>query len=209
LGNGDGSFKTEVVYTSGDKNGTESIQVADINGDARLDIVTVNTDSSMSVVLGNGDGSFKAPQSYALTVAPMSGVLADVNSDGILDVVTGYNSYINICLGNGVQRNGLPEISLLSQAEARTAIDKLYTSLDSINMALGQIGATESRFASVLHMLPTTIDNYASAAARITDVDVAEESSNLIRLQILQKAATAVLAQANNNPLIALSLLKS
>jgi flagellin len=49
----------------------------------------------------------------------------------------------------------------------------------------------------------------ANAASRITDADIALESAQLVRQQILQQAATAVLAQANQDPALAVRLLKN
>jgi flagellin len=51
-------------------------------------------------------------------------------------------------------------------------------------------------------------ENFNAAESRIMDVDVAEESSQLTRLSILQQAGTAILAQANQQPQLALQLLR-
>ena len=59
-----------------------------------------------------------------------------------------------------------------------------------------------------LSTLATSVENYDAARSRITDVDVASESSEITRLRILQQTAVAVLGQANVQPRLALDLLR-
>jgi hypothetical protein len=96
LGNGDGTLQLHVDYTVG--NLPTSLAVADFNGDKILDIA-VNTNlegTGISVLLGKGDGTFGQPVDYATTGAA-SVVAADVNGDGIIDLVTS----LAVFLGNG------------------------------------------------------------------------------------------------------------
>ena len=57
-------------------------------------------------------------------------------------------------------------------------------------------------------MLGSSVENMAAASGRIMDADVAEEAANLTRTQILQQAGAAVLGQANQQPALALQLLR-
>ena len=60
LGNGDGTFRPQVVYDVGSY--PDSIAVADFNGDGKADLAVVNeSDQNVSVLLGNGDGTFQPP----------------------------------------------------------------------------------------------------------------------------------------------------
>jgi flagellin len=59
-----------------------------------------------------------------------------------------------------------------------------------------------------LNTLSSSRENFAAAAGRIMDADVAEESAALTRTQILQQAGAAVLSQANQQPALALQLLR-
>jgi len=83
-----------------------SVVVADVNGDGRADIVTANAESNdVTVLLGNGDGSFApVPGSpFAVGEGPQSVAVADVNGDGVPDIVTanaGSND-VTVLLGNG------------------------------------------------------------------------------------------------------------
>jgi flagellin len=71
----------------------------------------------------------------------------------------------------------------------------------------GTLGAYESRLLTAISNLRIGQEQSAAAESRIRDADVAAETANLTRSSILQQAATAVLAQANQQPRIALNLL--
>jgi flagellin len=66
-----------------------------------------------------------------------------------------------------------------------------------------------SRLESAARTLSSTSENYSAANSRIRDADIASETALLTRKSILQEAATAILAQANLQPQIALDLLKA
>jgi flagellin len=69
------------------------------------------------------------------------------------------------------------------------------------------MGATQNRMQSAIASISSARENLAAAESRIRDVDVAMETADLTRNSILQQAATSVLAQANMQPQLALSLL--
>jgi flagellin len=98
--------------------------------------------------------------------------------------------------------------SLLSHASAQTAIGTLDDALDEINEARGKLGAFTNRLEYTAQNLATNIENTSASESRVRNVDVAMESANLARNQILQQAASSMLAQANQSPQIALSLLR-
>ena len=79
---------------------------------------------------------------------------------------------------------------------------------DELNSIRGSIGATQSRLESALLLAFTSGETRAQAESRIRDADIGAESANLSRLQILQQAGAAVLAQANQQPQLALTLLR-
>jgi flagellin len=85
-------------------------------------------------------------------------------------------------------------------------IDRKITQLASQR---GTIGSFLSRVNVAISNLQVSAENYISAASRITDSDVASDSAELVRSNILQQGAAAVLAQSNQQPAIALQLLRS
>jgi flagellin len=95
-----------------------------------------------------------------------------------------------------------------AQDAARSALNAVQTAVGSLTRARGTLGSAESRLNIAIQNLQVARENFAAAESRIRDVDVAYEAAELTRLNILQQAATAVLAQANQQPSLALSLLQ-
>src|SRR5262249_28934159 len=94
LGNGDGTFPPEQVFTAAPA--AASLTLADVNGDGTLDAVVRSAvpanpppTGTVSVLLGDPDGTFQAPLSFAVGVAgPDAGVIvADLNGDGKPDLI--------------------------------------------------------------------------------------------------------------------------
>ena len=108
LGNGDGTFQPEQTYAVGER--PASVAVADLNGDGKPDIVVANhgfypfyaNAKSVSVLLGNGDGTFQPQRMIAVGRTVGAVAVADLNGDGIPDIVTasGGNT-VSVLLGKG------------------------------------------------------------------------------------------------------------
>lgn len=96
----------------------------------------------------------------------------------------------------------------LSQTAARSALDALRAAIASCNQQRGTLGSAESRLEAAIRNLQASRESFAKAESAIRDADVAAEAAELARLTILQQAATAVLAQANQQPSLALQLLR-
>jgi len=94
------------------------------------------------------------------------------------------------------------------QSASRLALDAINGAISSLASQRGVLGATESRLQVAINSLTVARENFAAAESRIRDVDVATEAAELTRLNILQQAGSAILAQANQQPSLALSLLR-
>ena len=94
-----------------------------------------------------------------------------------------------------------------AQSASRLALDAVNSAIASLATQRGMLGATESRLDVAITNLTVAKENFASAESRIRDTDVASEAAELTRLNILQQAGASVLAQANQQPQLALSLL--
>jgi flagellin len=93
------------------------------------------------------------------------------------------------------------------QSASRAALDAVNNAISSLASTRGTLGAVESRLNVAINALTVARENFAAAESRIRDVDVASEAAELTRLGILQQAGAAVLAQANQQPGLALSLI--
>ena len=101
-----------------------------------------------------------------------------------------------------------PGGDVTSAANATTAMTNVDTAIDAVTTARATYGAVQNRFESVINNLQVAGENQAAARSRIMDADFAMETANLTRLQILQQAGTAMVAQANVVPQSVLSLLQ-
>ena len=102
---------------------------------------------------------------------------------------------------------GLDDDSLTTSSTSQAAITALDSALQTINTTRGTLGATQNRLTMSISNLGVMHENLSAANSRLKDVDVAEESAAMARNQILSQAGTSILAQANQLPQGALSLI--
>ncbi len=96
---------------------------------------------------------------------------------------------------------------LSSNIENIGMLDKIDKMLSTVSAKQTEFGAVQNRLESVIESIGINIENLTSSQSTIRDADIAEESSEYIRNQILQQAAATLLANANQTPSIALQLL--
>ncbi|MDN5851123.1 MAG: flagellin [Nitrococcus sp.] len=99
-------------------------------------------------------------------------------------------------------------ISVLTRDSASEAIRTVDYALQQVNGLRAELGATQSRFESVISNLSIGVENLSAARSRIRDADFAAETARLTKAQILQQAGVSVLSQANALPQTALALLQ-
>ena len=99
-------------------------------------------------------------------------------------------------------------VSGMTTGNALTALGRIDEALTTISTNRAKYGATMNRLEVAVSSIQTMRLNLSAANSRIRDVDVAEETASLSRNQILSQAGVSVLAQANQLPQLALSLLK-
>lgn len=105
--------------------------------------------------------------------------------------------------------NNLSTISLSTQNGSSDALAYLDATLAQLNSLRSSLGAIQSRLDSTVSSLSVTLENVSSARSQIRDTDVASETAELTRAQILQQAGVAVLGQANQSATSALKLLQN
>ena len=121
----------------------------------------------------------------------------------------------NIDLGQAAYKNLVGDLSTVSTVSisdttgdaARTALDMVKSAIDQLATDRSQVGANISRLNNTNGQLAVTRDNLTAANSRIKDVNVADESTEFARYNILVQAGTAMLAQANTTSQSALKLL--
>jgi flagellin len=107
----------------------------------------------------------------------------------------------------GATTLGVGAATVSTQVGADAAIGLVDTALTTIDSIRGSLGAVQNRFESTIANLSNVSENLSAARSRILDADIAQESSNMTKFNILQQAGVSILAQANQAPQLALSLL--
>lgn len=207
LGNGDGTFKAAISHQT--IVSARETYITDLNGDGKDDLVihVATATNDISTLLGNGDGTFTMGSTRT---TPTYGRLAfaDVNSDGVMDLGTySPGNGAIVYLGDKTKSQFAPWLDLTTQESSRDSLTILRQQQDRISLERGSLGAFQSRLAAASSVLSTTRENYLAAESRIRDSDTAADAAELTKTKILQQVATAVLAQSNQNPALALKLL--
>jgi flagellin len=99
------------------------------------------------------------------------------------------------------------DVDITTQSTANFTMWQIDEALNSVSDFRAKLGAINARFESVVNNLTNVVENVSAARSRILDADVAAETATLTKNAILQQAGTAVLAQANQQPQLALQLL--
>ncbi len=103
---------------------------------------------------------------------------------------------------------GVSSLTLTTAAGSQAALTTLDTAINTITDSRASMGAYQNRLNASIANLETTSMNLSASRSRILDTDYAKETTNLAKSQIIQQAATAMLAQANQSGQSVLALLK-
>ena len=110
-------------------------------------------------------------------------------------------------LGSGFTSTALDALTISTQNNSQTAIDKLDAMIKAVDSYRATLGAAQNRLESTISNQENVIENVSDARSRIKDVDYASETAKMAQQQILQQASTSMLSQANQKNSIALNLL--
>ena len=111
---------------------------------------------------------------------------------------------INAMTASGL---GVSGVDISSQSGADKAITTIQSAIDKVSSERAKLGAYQNRLEHTINNLGTASENLSAAESRIRDVDMAKEMMEFTKMNILQQAATAMLAQANMQPQMVLQLL--
>jgi flagellin len=192
-------------------------------GEVSLAISDADANLLGTVVVAGGSSAQQAADS--INEANIGGVSAFVNDSGQLQILSDEAGVTFAeTPGTGGNTLGLDTLATLAEtadatttlagvgvdtvANANFAIARIDSALTAVNGLRGNLGAIQNRFESTIINLQTVSENLAASRGRIQDADFAAETAALTKAQILQQAGVSVLAQANAQPQLALSLLK-
>lgn len=161
-------------------------------------IAYTTTFNGLRLLSGGGEVVFQVGfDGTSLSRVTYSGVEATLAALGLAQANSSTISYSIIGASN-----------IDSQSAARLALNAINQAISSVTRNRGQLGAAEARLYVSISNLQVARENFLAAESRIRDVDVASEAADLTRLNILQQAGAAILAQANSQPQLALQLLR-
>ena len=131
----------------------------------------------------------------------------DAYSLGVSSSVAGNAAavYNNGALSSAAETTGALDIT--TQGNANTAITKIDTAIQLVSAQAASLGAVQNRLTAAISNLSIGSENMTAAYSAISNVNMAQESTNLATAQILQQSSTAMLAQANQAPQGVLKLL--
>jgi flagellin len=115
---------------------------------------------------------------------------------------------INVQTTNATSLSLTTNIRTNTQTTSQNSLAVLDNAINSISTRRANLGALQNRLQSTISNLSVASENLSAANSRIRDVDIAEETARLARNQILSQAGASMLAQANQLPQVALSLLR-
>ncbi len=162
-------------------------------------VIAVNNDvdlrsAGVFAVQTKADGSevaFVSLKAFSLGISSTSTAAADNNIDTL---------QTQTAVGGATLAGG--------EAGAKSAIDAIKAAVASLGQVQGKVGAGQNNLTQAIDLASTQITNFQAAESAIRDADIAEEASNLARLNTLQQAGVSALAQANQSSQALLSLLR-
>jgi flagellin-like hook-associated protein FlgL len=212
LGNGNGTFKSGVSFVTGAQSFYDyQLTAGDLNGDGRPDVIIAEEGgNSIGIFLNNGNGTFAPRVSYLSGAGGNNTTIGDFNGDGAVDIVESKagSSNVGLFLGNPSQTAWLLNVDLKSRTSALTTLDNIQETRQRLSKRKGELGAQQSRISAAISNLMVFQETEAAAESQIRAADIAQEATNLTRNRILQQASAAILAQANTEPSLALTLIQ-
>jgi flagellin len=170
-----------------------AIGMATVNGVAALAATSATTAGSMAFI---ASVTLQSDKSFEVT-SGSSG-----NSDfGTLGFVQG-------TYGGSSDMLNVEHLDVSTQSGAMVAISAIDSAINQVSMQQARAGAYQNRLDAVVNNLTESNQNMSASRSRILDTDYAQETTSLAKSQIIQQAATAMLAQANQSGQSVLALLK-
>ena len=178
-----------------------------VKGDGQGNVETFSKDETNYAKIGNqfytftGSGTKDSPAQ--LTLAGDQKAAKDIYDATTIDKSS---SYFVVGGGSKSADQQLDDI-FVGDGMAQAFLANIDNALENVTARKTQIGAAQQRVTSAMEVTKVMSNNLTSAKSLIQDADIAKESSNYIKNQILQQTASSLLATANQNPSIALSLI--
>ncbi len=212
------SADTGITATFADPSVKSAIQLTSKDGsNISIDtfVVTVGGTASTTATVKMGDGPAALGGGGAADLTLTSGAATDTGvKTGIVTLtsakgaITMANTVASQSASSASSFNSILSVDLSTQTGSQDALTVIDNALTQVNNTRANLGGLMNRFEAAISNQNTAVANLSASRSRILDTDYAVETTNLAKAQIIQQAATAMLAQANQSSQSVLALLK-
>ncbi len=213
----DASDMSRLASAINDNAATNVVATVDENNSGNLiltgsDDIEIEDMDFTTLVSGNAMASVKANAGASVALVDTTGDSTTVVGDVVLSGVKGFAvSGANADVFSGATLtsalSAVSAVDLGTQAGSQSALEVIDAALASIDGQRADLGAIQNRFGHTISNLANIQENVSASRSRIQDTDFAVETAVMTKNQILQQAGTSILAQANQLPQAALSLI--
>jgi flagellin len=182
-------------------NGNSVSLVNEAGYDVAISGLDSGTDTNALNLTGSSGGA--AALTEAAAAAGVVGGAVTLNSSSAFTST----AVASVFAGSSSSLNNVASIDIGTQQGANDALAVVDAAIAFVDDTRGDLGAVQNRFESTIANLQNISENISAARSRILDADIAMETSNMTKQNILQQAGVSILAQANQMPQLALSLL--
>lgn len=213
-------FRSEVtVLTQGVRNANDGLSDLQIK-DSALDNISKLLDRLSTLATQAASGQTTDTSRTTLNQEFVD-VLSEITREATvanLTAASGFSVFVSNNGSNGVVSGtvnaatttalGINSLTISAQGGAATAVSTVATAINTLGSVQGQVGQLQNRLSYAINLAQSQIVNNKAAESRIRDANIAEESANLTRYNILNQSGIAALAQANSSTSAVLSLLR-
>ena len=206
----------QAVLNQGIRNANDGLSTLQIQNGA-LDNISNLLDRLSTLASQSASSGFTGSRSTLN--AEFTSVVAEIGREvGVagLGTAQGFSVYVSSGTGGTVGGSigaadtttlGIAALDISTAAGAATAVGSVKTAVGTVGTVVGSVGAIQNRLQYAVGLAQSQSVNTKAAESRIRDANVAEESANLTRYQILTQSGIAALAQANQSSSAVLKLL--
>jgi flagellin len=199
----DGTFKVELLDKNDNAIVTETFTIAAGAGDISYDShgisfdYTINNTSNLSLTL-----DFETQTTTSTTTST-------TDNSATFQIGANQTQTMKVAIGDmRAEALGVDNLDLTTSTGAQAAITTINTAIEKVSEQRSELGAVQNRLEHTIKNLDTSAENLQASESRIRDVDMAKEMMEFTKNNILQQAAQAMLAQANQAPQGVLQLLR-
>jgi flagellin len=214
-------FRSDIaILNVGVRNANDGLSKLQI-ADGALNNISNLLDRAAALATQSASGTFAGDRTVLDN--EFQAVLAEITREANvadLDVATSYSVYVSndgtdgtIAVSFGIATASAlgvtaSTVNISNSTAASSAVTSISSAITSLGTIQGAVGSAENRLMFAISLAQSQIVNKSAAESRIRDANMAEESSNLTRYQILNQSGLAALAQANQAIASVLSLLR-